>query len=138
MNSKHSRRALPIRRSQKAFAWRDLYGVFSTVRPSDFKRLVQVLGIDTVSVMDGEPVCFIAGHAFSKLLQGPFGSRMSSDVKVKDSPRLEFHDHENIHNPERCGHNDKEVRRDHGFGMVSHEGRPALGRVCGTPRGLGM
>ena len=71
------------------------------------QRLVQVLGIDTVSVMDGEPVSFIAGHAFSKLLQGPFGSRMSSDVKVKDSPRLEFHDHENINEPERCGHNDK-------------------------------
>ncbi len=37
MNSKHSRRALPIQRSQNAFALGALRGVFITVSPNVFK-----------------------------------------------------------------------------------------------------
>src|SRR2546422_6130518 len=48
------------------------------------QRLIQLLGIDMVAVMDDESVSFITTHAFSKLLKRPFGSRMSSNVKVKD------------------------------------------------------
>ena len=36
----------------------------------------------------------------------------------------------------RCGCNDKEVRRNDGFGVVSHKGHPALRWICPSPRGL--
>ena len=101
------------------------------------QRLIQLLGIDMVAVMDDESVSFITTHAFSKLLKRPFGSRMSSNVKVKDSPRVEFHDHEHIDQPERCCHNDTEVRGDDGFGVVPHESHPALAGIGRTPRRLG-
>jgi len=34
LHHKHSRRALPINRSQNAFAWGDRYGVFNTLNPN--------------------------------------------------------------------------------------------------------
>ena len=64
--------------------------------------------MDTVAVMDNESVSFIATHAFSKLLKCPLGSRMLSNVKVKNTSRLEFHDHKHIDQPERCCRNDEE------------------------------
>src|SRR5688572_1413851 len=86
--------------------------------------------------MDDKSVFFVTAHTFSKLLKRPLRSWMSSDIRVQDSPRIEFHDNKYIHQPKRCGHNDKEVCSDDGFGMIPHESHPALGRVCRTARGL--
>jgi hypothetical protein len=79
-------------------------------QPERLQRLIQFLRIDTVTVMDNESVSFIIAHAFSKLLKRPLGRRMLSNVKVKDAPRIEFHDHEHVDQPERCCHNDKRSR----------------------------
>src|SRR5215813_6686400 len=77
-------------------------------QPQRLQRLIQILRIDTVTIMDNEAVSFVTAKAFSELLKRPLGRRMLSDVKVKDAPRVEFHD-EHVDQPERCCHNDKEV-----------------------------
>src|SRR5215831_15067566 len=86
--------------------------------------------------MDNESVSFLIVNAFSELLKRSLGCRMLSDVKVKDAPRIEFHNHEHVDQPERCCYNDKEVGGDDGFRVIAHESHPALGRVRWTPRGL--
>src|SRR5215813_11686751 len=105
-------------------------------QPKQLQRLIQVLRIDTVTIMDNESVSFLTANAFSELLKRPLGCRMLSDVKVKDAPRIEFHDHEYVDQPERCCHNDKEVYGDDGLRVIAHESHPALGRVRRAPRGL--
>ena len=105
-------------------------------QPKRLQRLIQVLRIDTVTIMDNESVSFVTANAFSELLKRPLGRRMLSDVKVKDAPGVEFHDHEHVDQPERCCHNDKEVGGDDGLRVIAHESHPALGRVRRTPRGL--
>src|SRR5262245_28033119 len=105
-------------------------------QPKRLQRLIQVLRIDTVTIMDNESVSFVTANAFSELLKRPRGRRMLSDVKVKDAPRIEFHDHEHVDQPERCCHNDKEVGGDDGLRVIAHESHPALGRVRRAPRGL--
>jgi hypothetical protein len=89
-------------------------------QPERLQRLIQFLRIDTVTVMDNESVSFIIAHAFSKLLKRPLGRRMLSNVKVKDAPRVEFHDHEHVDQPKRCCHNDKEVGGDDGLRVIAH------------------
>src|SRR2546427_3925645 len=101
-------------------------------QPQRFQRCVQLAEIDPVTVMDHKSVTFIASNTFSKLLKRPLGSRMLSNVKVKDSPRVEFHDHKDINQLERCGDNDKEVAGDNGFRMIADERHPALAWVQRT------
>jgi hypothetical protein len=42
--------------------------------------LIKVVGIYAVAVMDDESVSFVTAHALAKLLKGPFGGRMLSNV----------------------------------------------------------
>src|SRR5215471_12639973 len=105
-------------------------------QPKRLQRLIQVLRIDTVTIMDNESVSFLTANGFSELLKRPLGRRMLSDVKVKDTPRVEFHDHEHVDQPESCCHNDKEVGGDDGLRVIAHESHPALGRVRRAPRGV--
>jgi hypothetical protein len=48
-----------------------LIGSLQHPQAERFQRLIQHLRIDTVAVMNNEPVSFIATHAFSKLLECP-------------------------------------------------------------------
>ena len=79
--------------------------------------------------MNDESVSFIAGNTFSKLLERPFRSRVSSDIKVKDAPSFDFHDDENVDQLERCRYNNEEVSGNDGFGVIAHERHPSLTRV---------
>jgi hypothetical protein len=40
--------------------------------------------------MDDESISFVAGDAFSKLLQRPIGSRMSGDIEMTNTPSCDF------------------------------------------------
>ena len=98
------------------------------------QRLIEFLRIDTVAVMDSESVSFIASHAFSKLLKRPLGSRMLRNVKVKNTSRLEFHDHKHINQSERCCRNDEEVGGDDVFGVVVCKNSTVAASLGNAPR----
>src|SRR5499427_8838539 len=104
-------------------------------QPKRLQRLIQVLRIDTVTIMDKESVSFVTANAFSELLKRPLGRRMLSDVKVKDAPGVEFHDHEHVDQPERCCHNDKEVGGEDGLRVIAHESHPVWSKKLKS-RGL--
>ena len=62
MKSKHSRRALPINRSQNAFAWGDRYGVFNTLNPN-------LRSEESISrVVNDELVALTTDHTLPELL----------------------------------------------------------------------
>jgi hypothetical protein len=63
-----SRRALPIQRSQIAFALGALRGVFNTVIPNVFQSSVQIAGVDMIPIVDDESISVVSNDAFSKLL----------------------------------------------------------------------
>src|SRR5262249_18848282 len=68
MKSKHSRRALPMSRSQNAFACGARYGVFNTHNPEARSKESPSLEIDAVAGVNVEFVTFIAHDAFPELL----------------------------------------------------------------------
>ena len=58
--------------------------------PQRSQSRVQISGIDTIPIMDDESISFVAGDAFSKLLQRPIGSRMSGDIEMTNTPSCDF------------------------------------------------
>ena len=80
--------------------------------------MVQFIGIDTVAVMNDESVTFVAHHTLSELLQGPFSSRMLSDVEVKNASCPNLHDHEHINEPKCRCYDDKKVRCNDRFSAI--------------------
>src|SRR5262247_2748255 len=105
-------------------------------QPKRLQRLIQVLRIDTVTIMDNESVSFVTANAFSELLKRPLGRRMLSDVDVKDAPRSNLHDHQHVDEPKCCRRHDEEVCRNDRLGMIAHERHPPLRRNCRTFRTL--
>lgn len=83
--------------------------------------------------MDHKPVPFLAGNAFSKLLECPFRCWMSGDVRVNNPARSNLHDNERINQLEFRRHDNEEVAGNHGVGMIAHERHPTLGRIDGAP-----
>src|SRR4030095_14639812 len=95
--------------------------------------MVQFTGIDTVAVMNDESVTFVAHHTLSELLQGPFSSRMLSDVEVKNAcPNL--HDHEHINEPKCRCYDDTKVRCNDRLYMIPDGSHPALRHNLGALR----
>src|SRR5262245_24142406 len=84
--------------------------------------------------MNDESVTFVAHHTPSELLQGPFSSRMLSDVEVKNALCPNLHDHEHINEPKCRCYDDKKVRRNDGLYMIPDESHPALRHNLGVLR----
>ena len=101
-------------------------------------RCVQVLGIDAVTIMNHESVCFIARNTFSKLLQRPIGCRVTRNIVMKESSRTDFHDEEDVDQPECRRHHNEEITGNDGFGVIVHKGHPALLWVGGPLGRFGL
>ena len=78
-------------------------------QPQGFQRRVQVLGINTVAIMNDESVSFIARNTFSELLQRPIRRRVACDIEMKESSRIDFHDEDDLDQLERRGHNNEAI-----------------------------
>src|SRR5215472_3035626 len=53
-------------------------------QPKRLQRLIQVLRIDTVTIMDNESVSFVTANAFSELLKRPLGRRIRSEEHTSE------------------------------------------------------
>ena len=60
------------------------------------------------------------------LLRVPVPGRMFRHVPVQNAVRADFWRQEHVKGPERGGHDDEEVTREHASGMVSDERSPRL------------
>jgi hypothetical protein len=120
--SKHSRRIVPIKRSQKVFACGTRAGVLRTARPSSrgFDRL-----LPSRSCRDRgyESVPPIAGHNHPKLLRAPVRCRMRGHVPMQDSSRPNFQNDKHVDHPKGSRSNGKEIAGEHRSCVVPHEGR---------------
>ena len=70
---------------------------FQRAYPECLQGSIDFSGEDRVPVMDEEAVFVIGRQELSKLLDGPFGRRMLSDIAVQDAARAGFHDDKYIH-----------------------------------------
>src|SRR2546422_757092 len=93
----------------KCVCWGRLVWSFQYSQTQRFQRLIQLTGVDAITVVNNEAVSFLAGNAFAKLLQRPVSGRMSGNVKVKDAPGSNFHDDECIDQLECRRHDDEEI-----------------------------
>ena len=96
------------------------------LEPERQQLLIQRLREDRVAVMDYELVAVVTGKGFTKLLQRPGGSRMTSDIAVQNPPRANFHQHKDVQLPKARSHHDQEITGEHGPGVVTNESLPAL------------
>lgn len=103
--SKHSRRSVPRTRSQRAFAFGLLGGLFNTRSPSRW--------------MD-------SSSSAEKMLPRPLRGRMRCHVKVNQSTAVMLDNDEHVQDSEGAGHCDTEVTRDDRLRMITTEGRPSL------------
>jgi len=78
------------------------------------------------SIVDHESVSLIARHNHPKLLRGPLGCRMRRRVPMQDSSGSRFQHDKDIDHAKCCGHDDKEIAREHRARVVPHEGAPRL------------
>jgi hypothetical protein len=70
----------------------------------------------------------IEDQELAELLGRPFGSRMLRDVAVKNTPRVDLHSNEHIHDPKSSRDGNEEVTGNDALGMVpdkSASGLPA-------------
>ena len=68
------------------------------------QRLIHAWRKDAVPVMNQESVGMVERKELAELLDGPFGGRMCSYVRVKDPPGTNLHRHEDVQHSERGGH----------------------------------
>ena len=66
-------------------------------------------------------------------LQRPVGGPMSGHVAVENSPRPDFHDHENVQSAEADRDHGEEVARRDRLGVIADERQPPLLRIWRSP-----
>src|ERR1039458_7398662 len=112
MKSKHSRRTVPISRSQ------------CPEPKGAFELLVQVPREDRIAVMDQELVRMVAWDGFSQLLQCPLCGGMRGHVVMENTTASYLHHDENIEHPESGRDRHQKVTSDDALCMILDEGSP--------------
>ena len=128
-------------RANQSFAYgvrfRTRNGRSQHVDSQGLDRIVEVLGEDSISIMDQVTVPSSVPHDFPQLLQSPVGARMRRHIEMRKAPRAVLDYHENVQHPKRRSDRNEEVTRKNRLCMVLQEGRPALiaARMTRWPRG---
>ena len=107
--SRHSRRIVPIRRSQNALACGVRTGVFRTPQPHRRHGTVDRGGIDRIAIVNEKAMRSLARDRGAELLDGPLSGRMGSDVPVRDPARTDLQHDEEVQDSEAAGHRNEEV-----------------------------
>src|SRR5215471_12785881 len=130
--SRHSRRMLPINRSQKGISLGSLYGRFQYADTEAFQGFVGGRRKDLVSVVDQVPTGVIKGQKLAELLDGPFGRRVLGDVVVQNPRCGHLHDDQDVQHTEGRGDHHAIVTRDDSLRVVPHKGGPAWAMALTT------
>ena len=94
----HPIEALPPKGPDEPFAerirLRAPHGCCDDLKVEVRERLIESGGEDCVVVVKDKPVGMVRRYSFAQLLEGPGGSWMRGHVKVNNSARSVFHDHQ--------------------------------------------
>jgi len=120
--SRHSRRSVPMTRSQRLLALGLRGGVLSTRSP--------------MCVMDEKTVVMVRGDGFSHLLQCPRCSGVGCHIAVHNPSGLVFDNHEYVEQPKRCRHDNTEVTGQYRRRMIANKDGPALIATRLSPAGV--
>src|SRR5262245_20935623 len=88
--------------------------------------LVDVLGEESISVMDENAVGVISRDGFSELLHGPRRRGVRRDIDLKEPSAHMLNHHKDIENAECRRDCHAEVTRDNALSMITNKCGPAL------------
>ena len=131
--SSHSRRSVPINRSQNALAFGVRTSVLSTCRPHRRDRPVESRRVNAIPIVENEPVERLRGDGRAQLLDRPLRRRMVRHVPVEDLTRADVEDDENMEDAEAHRHGRGEITGDDRVCMIPHKRRPPLGALPAVP-----
>ncbi len=124
--SKHSRRMVPITRSQNAFAVGVRTGVLSA-------RTAKSLSAESTAAEKIASRSWITNRyawsysrKFAELLYGPLRGRMIGHIDMQDSTGTNLHHDENVEYAKRRSDGNEEIASDDRLGAVADECRPML------------
>ena len=84
---------------------------------------------DRIPIMNQESVDVIARDGFSKLLQGPGGSRMGRNIAVQNAATSHFHHHEHVQHSEAGRDCHQKITRHDDLSVIADK-RPPVLRGC--------
>src|SRR5271156_902589 len=123
--SRHSRRMVPITRSQIAFVIGLRGGVFNILTPSRPTDSSRCLAKNAIAIVKQVLVSLSESNGLAQLLQRPGGTWMGGDVAVDQAPAVVLDHHEYVQQPERCGDGNKEVAGNDSLRVKAQKCRPA-------------
>jgi hypothetical protein len=89
--------------------------------------LIELVGEDTIAVMDQEAVAIVSRDRFTQLLQRPVFGGMVGYMRMENPACCVFHHHKNIEEPKGDRDHHAKIAGDDGLGMVADKRPPALG-----------
>src|SRR4029453_3025173 len=89
-------------------------------------RQIQVLGVDLVPIVNHKAIVLCVVQYFSKLLQGPGGSGIGSDIEMNQASAGYLHHDKYIQDVKADRDRDEKVTGQHAQGVIANESHPAL------------
>jgi hypothetical protein len=89
--------------------------------------LIELLGVDAISIMDEEARRVVERHRFASLLQRPLCRGVSGHIDVQETAAGVFHEHKDVEEPERGCDHDAEITDHKCLGMIADKRQPPLG-----------
>jgi hypothetical protein len=121
---------LPSQRAQEPFAQRVrlrcLRRRFQYSQPQVVDTLVELLGENTIPVMQQKAVRVVSRNRFTQLLERPVGGGVRCDIAMQDLARRVFHDHKDIEEAKGRRDHDTKITRHDRLGVVLQKRPPAL------------
>src|ERR1700676_3073652 len=88
-------------------------------------RLVEMVGKDTVAIVNQVFVPVLKSNCLTQLLQRPGGTRMGRYITMDQAPAAVFDQHEHVQRRDRGGYGNEEITSHDSLSMQAQECRPA-------------
>jgi hypothetical protein len=124
--SRHSRRMLPINRSQQM---RSLEGSTQAFQHDQTHRIhgaVHSRRVDAVAIVNQKSLPLIARHKRAELLHGPCCRRVLGRIPMQDPARADVQNDEDVDHAERRSDRHTEITPQYRADVIPHEGAPCL------------
>ena len=134
IQSRHSRLAVPMKRSQCAFACGARTGVFNTRSDID-QSLVDGGREDAIAIVDEQAIGAIQRRPSRNCWIVHSGGGVAGEIPVHDPACADVEKDEDVELLKGGGHDDEEVAGEYGAGVIVEERRPRLGvghHCCGA------
>ena len=84
-------------------------------------RLIQLLGEDSISVVNEKTIAVVRWNGFSQLLERPLSRRVLSDIDMNDAPRTMLYHNQHVQQSKCSRYGHKEITGDDDLSVVPHK-----------------